>query len=164
MRIINENRTDYPIRRDLKPGEKENIDYYVKPDPDFSNFTYRSCHKKLRQQIEPGDILFFRTLWRGKQYLIGYFLIKQKADDSDNPICIGDSLCSFLSPEFKIEITPELVRKINPKAVFKKSQHVNSQINHWLGRNYLKLDTKKTVYLMNLIQKYTNQSKDYYKL
>lgn len=164
MRIVNGDRTDYPVRRDLKPWEKENIDYYVKPDPDFSKLAYRSCHRKLRQKIQPGDILFFRTLWRGSQYFIGYFLIKEKTGDSNNPICIGDRPSSFLSPEFKIKITEEMVRKLNPKAVFKKMQPVNPQINHWLGRNYLKLDTEKTVYLMSLIQKHANQSKYYYKV
>lgn len=153
MRIIGNKRTNQPIYRSIKSDEKEEKDYYIKTDPDFSNFTYSRCHKKLRQQIQPGDILFFRTLWQRKQYFIGYFLIKEKTGSSENPICVADKNSSLFVPDFRIKITPEIVKKLSPRAVFKKSRHINSQINENLGRNYLCLDSQKVAYLVNLIQK-----------
>lgn len=158
MRIINGKRTDQPIRHNLT-NKKAGRDYYIKPDPNFSTFTYSRCHRQLRQQIRPGDVLFFRTLWRGKPYLIGYFLIKEKSGSPDNPVCLADRNGSFITDGFKVEITPKIVKKLNPKAVFTKSQHLNSQINQWLGRNYLRLDAQKTLYLMNLIQQATKRGK-----
>lgn len=153
MRIINGRRTDQPIRRNLKINEKEGVDYYIKTDPDFENFSYSRCHKKLRQQIKCGDLLFFRTLWRGKHYFIGYFLIKEKRGNPENPICLADKNQSLLLPNFIVPITPAVVKKLNPKAVFLKSRNLNLQINEWLGRNYLKLDQKKTAYLKNFLER-----------
>lgn len=152
MRISNGRRTNYPIYRSLRPDEKERRDYYIKHDPDFSDFTYSCCHRQLREQIQPGDILFFRTLWRRKHYFIGYFLIKEKVDDPDDPICIADKNGSFLVSGYQIEITPKIVKKLNPRARFRKSRHINSQINEWLGRNYMRLDSEKIAYLMDLIK------------
>jgi len=151
MRIIRGKRSDVPIRRPIRSDEVEGIDYYRKPDPDFLNFTYSRCHKKLRQQLQENDVLFFRTLWRGRQYLIGYFTIKEKRGDPQNPICIAEPSKSLLI-NFNLEITPELVKKLNPRARFNKSRHLNMWINEWLGRNYLKLPPEATNYLMELIK------------
>ena len=161
MRIVKGKRTDQPLRQTLA-NKKEGVDYYIKPDPNFSNFTYSHCHKQLRQQLKPGDILFFRTLWRKKPYFIGYFLIKKKIGDPNNPICLADRNGSFLTDGFNIEITPEIVKKLNPRAIFTNSQHLNSQINQWLGRNYLRLDTQKTFYLIKLIQQKIKKNKRLY--
>ncbi len=165
MRIIDGEGANYPIRRILRPDEEEGRDYYVKTDPDFSELVYSCCHRKLRQQLRPGDILFFRTLWRKKQYFIGYFLIKEKMGDPEDPICIADENGSFLVPDFKIEITPKIVKRLNPRFNFDNSRHPNSQINENLGRNYLCLDHEKTFYLISLIQKsICNPDRLYYKV
>ncbi len=151
MRIIRGKRSDEPIRRPIKPDEVEGIDYYIKPDPNFLDFTYSRCHRKLRQQLRKDDILFFRTLWRGKQYLVGYFAIKEKTVDSQDPICIANPDKSLLI-NFSLEITPDLVKKLNPRVKPNNSRHLNMWINESLGRSYLQLTPETTIYLINLIK------------
>ncbi|MDA2922529.1 hypothetical protein MYX07_04675 [Patescibacteria group bacterium AH-259-L07] len=151
MRIKNGKRTDDPIRRPLKPGEMEGIHYYIKPDPDFFNFTYSRCHRRLRQQLQKDDILFFRTLWREKQYIIGYFTIKEKVGAPEDPICVADPKQSLLI-HYELEVTPGLVYRLNPHAQSNRSRHINMWINERLGRDYLMLGPGATTYLKYLIE------------
>ncbi len=152
MKIRNGKRTNDPIRRPLKITEVEGQDYYIKPDPDFAVGVYGRCHRQLRLSIKPGDLLFLRTLWRGKPYLLGYFKIKEKIGTTD-PICRADLANSRLI-NFQHEITPELVRMVKPD--WKDSRHFNQQVVSALGRNYIKLDEKRTNYLLDLINQYPN--------
>lgn len=146
MRIVRGVRTEYPLRRPLLASECEGKDYYVKEDPDFKNFTYRKCHKGLRKRLEAGDILFFRTLWRRKPYIIGYFVITGKRDG----ICLADrekSVCI----DFRMRVTKNLVKVLNPSAVWNRKVHFNKWVNAALGRNYLKLGPETTARFMQLI-------------
>lgn len=151
MRMRQSRKTDEPIRRSLKKEEREGRDYYVKADPDFSALTYSVCHRKLRQLVEVGDVLFFRTLWRGQQYLVGYFLVREKRGISDNPILVADPERSVLV-HFKVPVTLELARKINPAMHLRTGAHRNSSINGRLGRNFKRLDAKTTRMLIKLIK------------
>ena len=151
MHITNGIRTDRPIRRKLAINEIEGVHYYRKPDPDFKNFTYSRCHKSLRQQLQRGDVLFFRTLWQEKQYIIGYFLIKGIMGDPKNPICLADPNQSLLI-DYKFEVTLDLVRFLNPLAYLNQSRHFNKCTNEWLGRNYLSLDLETATCLINLLK------------
>lgn len=152
MQIKNGRRTDTPIRRLIQAEEFENIDYYVKADPNFELGTYGVCHRKLRQTIRPRDILFFRTLWRGMQYFIGYFLIERIGGTEANPILISDLKNSQLI-HFALPITLDLAQQINPEMVFRSGVHPNTSINGRLGRNYKRIDEHTTHMLMELIQK-----------
>ena len=157
MQIQNGTRTDRAIRRPLKEKEEtEGVDYYIKPDPDFDNYTYSRCHRGLRKSIDKGDLLFFRTLWRGKHYLIGYFLIKGKMGDYNDPICIASEEDSPLI-DFSLPISPALVKKINSRAKFTSARPLNRQMNEFLGRNYLKLSSDGLKLLRTLIEKEVNK-------
>jgi len=139
MRIINGKRTDYPIRRPIKKDEIEGVDWYRKSDPDFKKGTYTRCHKALRKTLQPGDILFFRALWRGTPYLIGYFEITKKIGDLENPVCVTDVTHSK-SVDFLIPITKGMVLIANKKAKFGK-RHFNMVVNENLGRSYMELSS-----------------------
>ncbi len=153
MQVKNGTRTDRAIRRPLQEKEEiEGVDYYVKPDPDFDNYTYSRCHRSLRKSIDIGDLLFFRTLWRNKHYLIGYFLIEDKEGDPENPICIASAEDSPLI-DFSLTMSPDLVRKINPRAKFTSTRPLNRQMNEFLGRNYLRLNSDGLKLLRRLVEK-----------
>ncbi len=152
MRIKDGVRTNCPIHRPLYPDEVEGIHYYIKPDPDFERGLYRACHLKLRQVLEAGDVLFFRTLWRGKPYLIGYLTILGKSGKMD-PICLADFARSRLI-HFSLKITPSLIRKVNPRATLVPGWHFNDQVTQAFGRNYFRLSDKSTKYLIRLINRH----------
>lgn len=154
MRMRSGRRTDTPIRRSLKKEEQEGIDYYIKADPDFAQGTYSVCHRKMRQVMQVGDVLFFRTLWRGQQYLVGYFLVREKRGMSDDPILVADSKKSVLV-HFKVPVTIKLAQKINPAMRLRAGVHRNSSINGRLGRNFKRLDAKTTHMLMLLVKNIT---------
>ena len=153
MRIKDGVRTNRPIRRPLQPDEIEGIHYCIKPDPDFERGLYRVCHLKLRQVIEAGDVLFFRTLWRGQPYLIGYFWIAGKSSGRDDPVCLADLSSSRLI-DFSLEITPSLIRKVNPRAALVPGRHFNHQVTQAFGRNYIRLSDEATDYLIRLIEQH----------
>lgn len=150
--IVNGVRTDNPIRRPLRKNELEGIDYYVKADPDFTTGTYGVCHRKLRQIIQPGDILFFRTLWRKEQYLIGFFSIEGKCGEDENPILCANLQSSRLI-HFSLPITFDLAKQINPKTKFRDGVHPNCSINGRLGRNFKRIDNATTNMLLTLVEK-----------
>lgn len=152
MKIRNGKRTDEPIRRPLRITELEGQDYYVKPDPDFAVGVYGRCHRQLRVALKPGDLLFLRTLWRGKPYLIGYFKISEKIGTAD-PICRADLTNSRLI-NFQLEITPEILEVVKPDC--RDKRHFNQQVVSALGRNYIKLDRKLSNYLLDLVNHYPN--------
>jgi hypothetical protein len=158
MRIVDGRRTDDPIRRSINPAEVEGIDYYIKPDPDFRGCAYRRCHRQLRQQLEVGDILFFRTLWRNCQHLIGYFTISAKVGDTEDPVCLADPSRSLLLPGYIVPITEELVCRLNSCAVPNSTRHINAWINENLGRNYLRLSAERTAFLKALLDSAANVS------
>ncbi|MFA5870561.1 MAG: hypothetical protein WC842_01565 [Candidatus Paceibacterota bacterium] len=137
MKIINGKRTDYPIRRAIESGEEEGIDWYRKTDPNFKKGTYSRCHKALRLALRPGDTLFFRTLWRGTPYLIGYFGIIGKIGDLENPVCVTDVTRSKCV-DFLIPIGPGMVLMANEKTKL-GSRHFNKLVNEYMGRSYLEL-------------------------
>lgn len=140
MSIIDGKRTDYPIRRKLTPNDIEGVNWYRKPDPDFKKGTYSRCHRALRKTLQPRDTLFFRTLWHGAPYLIGYFEIIEKRGDVNNPICVTD-VTHMKCVDFLIPITQGMVKIANPKARFKK-RHFNMVVNENLGRSYMELSPK----------------------
>ncbi|MEW6617432.1 MAG: hypothetical protein AB1333_03390 [Patescibacteria group bacterium] len=154
MRIsANGKRTNDPFLGSLAK-KKEGVNYYIKKDPDFKNGTYSVCHQGLRRVIRPGDYLFFRTLWRGRQYLIGYFFIKEKSgSDPKNPVLVADLKKSKLV-HFSIPITSKIVKKINPKFSEEKfkTRHPNQVINEFLGRYSTRLSYQATKYLLSLFQ------------
>lgn len=134
--------------------KNEGVSYYIKKDPDFKKGTYSIYHQRLRKTIRPGDYLFFRTLWRGRHYLIGYFFIKEKnGSDPKNPVLVADLKKSKLV-HFSIPITPEIVKKINPKFSEEKfkTRHPNQVINEFLGRYSMRLSYPATKYLLSLFQ------------
>lgn len=151
MQIKNGTRNDTPIRRPLKKDELENRDYYIKADPNFALGIYGVCHRKLRKVIQLGDVLFFRTLWRGQQYIIGYFLVERKDGTENNPILIADLKNSQLI-HFTLPITLDLAQQINPDASFCRGVHHNVSINGRLGRNYKRIDEHTTHMLMDLMK------------
>lgn len=155
MAIKNGKRTDTPIRRSLGAGDREGISWYRKPDPDFQQLTYSRCHRSLRRNLLAGDTLFFRALWRGKPYVIGYGVISEKSGPLDNPVCHLDPALSHLI-DFKLPITESMVLRLNPRAVQNPSLHFNSWVNACLSRNYLCLHQgptcgKRERYLMNRV-------------
>ncbi len=151
MKILKRKKTSEPIRRPLRISEHEGKDFYVKPDPDFTIGTYSVCHRQLRKIISPGDILFFRTLWRGRQYFIGFFVIKGKRGPSENPTLFADLEKSMLI-HFRLPISLDLARLINPETDLRGGVHANSTLNGRLGRNYKRIDTEVTRVLIELIE------------
>ena len=141
MRIRDGERVDLPIRRPLRSDEREGREYYVKPDPDFERGTYSVCHRRLRIALDAGDLLFFRSLWRGKQYLIGYFSVAEKRGPDDDPVIIADLARSRLV-HFQLPITLRVARIINPETRFRRGVADNAVLNGRLGRNYKRLPPK----------------------
>ena len=153
MAIRNGRRTEQPLRRPLRPDEIEEVHYYIKPDPDFDTGFYTHCHRKLRQAIQVGDTLFFRTLWRGQPYLIGYFLIEAKLLSDESPVCLANLEKSRLI-DFRLKITPRLIRKVRPNAVLVPGRHFNHQVNQTFGRSYIRLSDPATRYLIERINRH----------
>lgn len=146
-------RTDTPLHGSLDTLV-EGEDYYIKPDPDFDGLTYSRCHRKLREQIQPGDYLFFRTNYRDRQFLIGYFRIQEKLGGEKGPVLIADpdeSRCVDFSCELSGE-NWEIVEKLNPRAIggYDPGRAISRNMM-FLGRNYLVLDREKTDYLLGLL-------------
>ncbi|MDP2598759.1 MAG: hypothetical protein Q8P49_02935 [Candidatus Liptonbacteria bacterium] len=153
MLMRNGKRTDDPIRHAVPAHWKLSIDYYIKPDPNFKNWTYSRCHKKLRRCAKPGDIIFFRTLWMARQYLIGYFVVAGKSGDEQNPVLIADPSKSLFIPQFKIPITQKLVMRMNPRATKKHAAMYHPNIfAMFLGREFLSLDAKRTDFLVKYMR------------
>jgi hypothetical protein len=136
MAVRNDKRTNTQIRRALRSDEVEGVHWYRKTDPDFEQFTYRKCHRGLRQVLEVGDTLFFRTLWRGKPYIIGYMVIAGKSGPANDPVCHADRSISHLI-DFRLPVTMGLVRRLNPRARALRRCDFNHWVNARLGRNYL---------------------------
>ncbi|HCR70056.1 MAG TPA: hypothetical protein DIW23_01310 [Anaerolineae bacterium] len=59
---------------------------YIKltpPDPTLSEFTYGDVNKraqKLKNDLKPGDYVFFHTSWGGKKYITAYFVVHSVLD------------------------------------------------------------------------------------
>lgn len=151
MRIRHYSKTDEPIRRSLHKNELEGRDYYVKADPDFDRGTYSVCHQGLRKILKPKDIIFFRTLWRGQQYLIGYFVVKGKTGSVTDPTVFADTERSCLI-NFALPVTLELAQQINPETKYRYGVHPNATLNGRLGRNYKRIDEQTTRMLVALIE------------
>lgn len=151
MRIRDGKRTDEILKRELREYELENRDYYIKSDPNFDNWTYSVCHKSLRKALLPKDVLFFRTLWRGKQYFIGYFEISLKTGDENNPVCYADSGKSFLIDGYRFVIKPEVVELLNENANYVKTPNKKRFICQYLSRYFLRLDEERTAFLKSEI-------------
>jgi hypothetical protein len=154
MKMKNGVRTEKQIRRVLEPEEKEGAHFYLKPDPNFENWTYSICHIALRKVLKPKDILFFRTLWRNTQYFIGYFVISHKSGDPDNPICQADSGKSLLIKGYRYVITSDMVKILNPNADFSRDENRNRLISSYLSRYYLSLSPEKTLFLKSELDKF----------
>jgi len=149
MRIQNGVRTDRPVRHEIPTHWKLGVDYYVKVDPNFTDWTYSRCHKRLRRRMEPGDILFLRTLWREKQYFIGYFVIVRKSGDPNDPVLIADPSRSLFVQEFTDPISTQIVLKLNPGATRKHAAMYHPNIfAQFLGRESLGLDERRTAFLV----------------
>jgi len=151
MRIRHNIKTDEPIRRPLRENEIEGRDYYVKADPNFGRGTYGVCHRGLRKILQPEDVLFFRTLWRQQQYLIGYFVVNGTMGSFENPTVLADTARSRLV-NFKLPITLELAKQINQETKYRRGIHPNRTLNGRLGRNYKRLDEQTTRVLIALIE------------
>lgn len=149
MRIIEGRRTEYPIRRIIRPDEGEGVDWYRKADPDFERGTYSRCHKALRKTLHIGDVLFFRTLWRDVPHLIGYFEITNKTGDSDDPLCVTD-VTHAKCVDFLVPIGLGMVLMVNSKAKL-GSRHFNKLVNEFMGRSYLELPPGVATLLKNYI-------------
>ena len=154
MRIRNGVRTEEIIQRALRKDDIEGENYYVKADPNFDQLTYSVCHKALRKALSPGDFLFFRTLWREKQYFLGYFVISYKSGSGDNPICHADPVRSFLIEGYRFVIKPDLVEILNESANYSKTKNKKRFISYYLSRSFLHLNDKKTEYLKSEIDRY----------
>jgi hypothetical protein len=150
LRIRNGKKTDEPIRRLLRIDEIPEQDYYIKKDPNFDDGTYSRCHCGLRKAIQPRDVLFFRTLWRGNQYLIGYFSVLRKSGEEESPIVHADMKQSRLI-DFALLITFEIAQLINPEIGYRPGVHKNVTLNGRLGRNYKLIDEPTTKALVALI-------------
>lgn len=128
---------------------------WQKTDPNFQEGTYSECHQRLREKIQTGDYLFFRTNWRSVPYIIGYFLIgnKEKQDEFEGPQLIAkDRLCI----DFNLHLNKELVEMINPEArnLYKNVRSWAEGVNFALGfRQYKKLNEEKTKNLLKLIHR-----------
>lgn len=148
MRIRDGKRTDVPIRHPLPLHWSEGTDYYVKSDPDFKKLIYSHCHKRLRLRAKPGDTIFFRTLWRDKQYFIGYFTIKTRTGDPLNPILIANPEASLLIKTFTAAISPAMIRILNPRATARRERMYPPNIfAMFLGREFLALNNNRTAWL-----------------
>ncbi len=154
MKIRDGERSEVPQHGSLE-GLVEGEDYYLKPDPDFDELTYGICHRKLREKIQPGDYLFFRTNHRDQQFIIGYFRVADKVEGDRGPVLIADperSRC--IDFDFKLsEDNWDVVETLNPRAKGRyDSERADSRNMMALGRNYLILDQEKTDYLLGLLQ------------
>jgi len=150
MKIRGGKHTDVPIHRSLKENENEGIDYYVKPDPNFKDATYDVCHPEIRERINVGEFLFFRTLWRESPYFFGYFHIGEKIDGEKGPILKADMWGRF---PYTMPISEETVLNLNPKAKDSHARSFNEWVNYNLGyRRYLELDEQRTDYLLNVMK------------
>jgi hypothetical protein len=159
MRIRNGIRTEKIINSPLSDNYIEGVDYYIKADPNFDKWTYSICHRALRKALLPKDILFFRTLWRDKQYFVGYFVISFKTGDKDNPICHAVPSESFLINGYKFAIKPEIVELLNENANYSKTFNKKRFVSNYLSRYYLRLDEERTAFLKSEIDKYRQGSK-----
>jgi hypothetical protein len=74
-------------------------------------------------------------------------------DGKKDPICLVDFTRSRLI-NFSLEITPSLVRKVNPRATLVPGRHFNNQVTQAFGRNYIRLSDKLTKYLIRLINRH----------
>lgn len=145
--------TDIPIRHPLPPEWKEGGDYYIKPDPDFETLTYSQGYLALRRKILPGDVLFFKTLWRANQYFVGYFTIREKTGDEDDPILIADPKKSLFIPNFTARIWPEIVQTLNPRVrEWHLATYSPNVLAMFLGRGLYALNRQRTMYLMRLLR------------
>jgi hypothetical protein len=157
--IKNGRKTKSQVKRALSPNEVQGAHFWRKPDPDFSRLTYSICHRRLRQKLEVGDILFFRTLWRGRHYLLGYFLVKDKVDSGlkdRGPIIFGDDERSLLI-HYVLKITPALVMKLNPRSLPpKRGENLNMWMNRRLGRDHLRLSPENTEFLKGAMDALVN--------
>lgn len=153
MVMRNGERTDTPLRSSLE-GLIEGMDYYLKPDPDFAQGTYSRCHRKLREQIRPGDYIFFRTNHRDRQFLIGYFRIKEKIEGKIGPILVADpDESQRIDFEFELHRDNwDVVERLNPRAVggYDPDRTINRNMM-FLGRDYLILDRTKKDFLLGLL-------------
>jgi len=154
MRIRNGVKTEEIIQRPLRKDDIEGENYYIKTDPNFDQWTYSICHKSLRKVLSPKDILFFRTLWRGNQYFIGYFTISHKSGDGNNPVCYADLSNSFLINGYKFVITPKLVEILNDNADYSKTSNKKRFVSGYLSRCYLHLSADKTEFLKKELDKF----------
>ena len=150
MAIVEGKRSNRAIRRVLRSGEVENIHWYLKTDPDFDAFTYSRCHRLLRRTLRLDDVLFFRTLWRGRPYIIGYFTIVGIVWPKENPVILASKERSPLI-HYALPVTSSLVRLLNPRAAGPRTCSFNHWVNARLGRNYMRLDAPAAAYLKALI-------------
>lgn len=150
MAIVNGKRSDREIRRLLRADDREGIRWYRKADPDFDHYTYSRCHRTLRRALLPDDIVFFRTLWRGHPYIIGYFTVRGFAGPPDDPIVMASPNRSRLI-HYRLPVTPRIVRRLNPRARSPGTRPLNQWTNEQLGRNWMRLDRQVAVYLKTRI-------------
>ena len=150
MRISNGKKTDRKISS--VDGKVEGVDYYVKPDPDFENGLYGVCHHDIRERIAEDEYLFFRTLWRGNSYLLGYFRVGSKIETPNGPLLVARDISL---KNYEVPITEDIVKEVNPSAngEAKACRSFNEWINYNMGyRSYLKLDEEKTSFLRSLLE------------
>ncbi len=149
MLMRNGVRTDTAIRHIIPDHWREGTHYYTKPDPDFKKWTYSRCHKRLRRRMEPGDVLFLRTMWRSQEYFVGYFFIKEKTGDPADPILVADKNRSLFLLHFDTPISSGLIMKLNPSATKERAAKYHPNIfAQFLGRESLGLNERRTAFLM----------------
>ncbi len=133
---------------------KDEGNLWQKTDPNFQERTYSECHLKLREKIQIGDYLFFRTNWRRAPYIIGYFLIgdKKKQEEFEGPRLIAkERLCI----DFNFQIDAELLTFLSPRLKMAPKPEKMSwaqYVNNTLGcRKDIVLNEEKTKNLLKII-------------
>jgi hypothetical protein len=146
------------------------IDNQRKTDPNFSNGTYSVCQLKLRKVIEPEDVLFFRTAWKDKPYIIGYFIIGNKKLGEYGPVLIAkERICI----NYNLPITEEIIRFLRPDLNGKINKTLKLRLSGGIERNatslenanfclgcrsFLNLPEKQTEGLIKIIDNIANKS------
>lgn len=130
-----------------------------KVDPDFEKGTYSVCHQKLREKMEVGGTLFFRTTWHDEPYIIGYFDIGEKVKGEYGPILIAKKkVCVDYDLSISI-MTLEKIAPGFPHFSYILHKTMPQIVNYALGRQYKVLNEEQAIYLKTLIERIAKEKK-----
>ena len=107
-----------------------------KADPDFEEGTYSVCHQKLREKMEAGGTLFFRTTWRDEPYIIGYFDIAERKEGEYGPVLIAKKRVCI---NYRLPVSFLILDKLAPNSLYFKHllyKTMPQVVNYAPGRQY----------------------------